>query len=203
MEFIFKKPIEIDGETVEKINYNFKTLKGIDILDMTNELRINKHIISGAYELDPVVCSAVFAKASGIDINDISLFKAGDYLKASNLGREFFASTYKDIDLDSNVLNLSELIKVDNDNKNAITFDFDNLTGQDIISTVDEVRKMKHLVTGAYEGDPVVCASLFARAAGISIKQINELSAIDYLRASNLGRLFFMRSLDGGQASET
>lgn len=202
MEFLLKKPVDIDGSLTEKIDYSFKKLKGQDLLDIFNELRDSKHVLVGAYETDPVVASALFAKASGLDITDIGLLKGIDYVNASAIARNFFKEGYEDISLDSKVLNLSSIVNVDSDDKNAIEFDFDELTGQDIISTVDELRKFKYIITGSYEADPILCAALFAKASKIKIKDVLDLSAKDFLRSSNICRLFFIQSLNGGQASE-
>lgn len=203
MKFEFKKPVELDGKETKELDYNFSSLKGGDVLEIFNDLRESKHAVIGAYEADPVVGAAFFAKASDIDINDVSLFKGKDYLRCSGLARKFFNDSYVGIDINSNKLDLTEVVTVDGDGKNSIEFDFDDLTGQDIINTIDELRKLKHIVTGSYEMDPVVCASLFAKASGLKIEEMNILSARDYLRASNLGRIFFATSLDGGQAKET
>lgn len=202
MEFVLKKPVDIDGNLTEKIEYDFSNLKGQDVLDTFNELRDMKHISVGAYETDPVVASAIFAKSSGLDITDIGLLKGADYVNCTAIGRNLFRKGYENIDIDSGKLDLSKIVTVEEDNKNAITFDFDELTGQDIINTVDELRKLKYVITGSYEADPIMCAALFARASGIKVKEVLDLNAVDYLRASNLGRIFFMRSLSGGQASE-
>lgn len=92
MDFKLTKSVDIDGEKKETLDYDFDNLTGKDINDMFGELAKSKHAMVGPYEMDPVVCAAAFAKAAQIDFMDLTRFSAKDYVRASNLGRNFFIS---------------------------------------------------------------------------------------------------------------
>lgn len=97
---------------------------------------------------------------------------------------------------------LSKAIMIDGEEKKELTYNFEELTGQDINEIFEDIRKAKHAVVSAYEMDPIICAAAFAKAAGIDFTDILRFKGKDFINASNLGRSFFIPSLNGGQESE-
>ena len=84
-----KKPIKIDGEERTEIEYDFEALTGNDIQQATAELS-KKGIMVTTIELDTNYHAAIFAKASGLMVEDLTRFSAKDYAKATTLVRDFF-----------------------------------------------------------------------------------------------------------------
>lgn len=92
-----KKPVLIDGEERTEIPYDFDNLTGRDVDQVFKSLTKRGYVLTGPYEVDPVVGAAMFAQAAGLDYTDLERFSAKDYAKAGTLGRNFFI-----IDLNGN-----------------------------------------------------------------------------------------------------
>lgn len=84
-----KKPIKIDGEEKTEIEYDLEELTGADIQQVTTELS-KKGIMVTAIEIDSNYHAALFAKASGLMLEDLNRLSAKDYAKATTLVRDFF-----------------------------------------------------------------------------------------------------------------
>ena len=85
-----RKPIFIDGKEVSEIPYDFEELTGKDVDDAFKAARKNGYMITGAYEMDPIIGGYMFAQAAGIDYLDLERLSAKDFAKAGSLGRDFF-----------------------------------------------------------------------------------------------------------------
>lgn len=85
-----KKPVQIDGEEVKEIKYDFDSLTGNDVDAVFKIARKNGYMVTGAYEMDPVLGAYMFAQAAGIDYTDLLRMSASDFNKAGTLGRNFF-----------------------------------------------------------------------------------------------------------------
>lgn len=92
-----KKTVLIDGEEVKEVKYDFESLTGKHVDAAFKEARKNGYMITGAYEMDPIIGGYMFAQAAGIDYSDLERFSAKDFAKAGSLGRDFFI-----VDLDGN-----------------------------------------------------------------------------------------------------
>ena len=84
-----KKPIKIDGEEKHELEYDFEELTGADVQQVTTELS-KKGIMVTTLELDTNYHAAIFAKASGLMLEDLNRLSAKDYAKATTLVRDFF-----------------------------------------------------------------------------------------------------------------
>lgn len=87
---VLKKPIMIDGEEVKEIAYDFESLTGKDVVNAFATARKNGYVITGPYEMDPILGAYMFAEAAQVDYTDIERLCASDYTKAGSLGRNFF-----------------------------------------------------------------------------------------------------------------
>lgn len=87
-----KKPVLIDGEMITKIKYDFESLTGKNVNAAFAAARKNGYMITGAYEMDPILGCYMFAQAAGIDYLDVKRFSAVDYKRAGSIGRDFFIS---------------------------------------------------------------------------------------------------------------
>lgn len=87
----FSKPIKYDGETFEKLTFDFSTLTGGDSMDVENELQALGHAVL-VRTLDGQYLSKMCARACtekvGSDIFRVMLVK--DYSKITNIARRFF-----------------------------------------------------------------------------------------------------------------
>lgn len=88
-EYVFNKPVEIDGELREKINYDLDSITGADVARAIKELAKNNIIVTIA-ETDQNYHAAIFAIASGIAYEDVKRFGLKDYIKVCNIVRDFF-----------------------------------------------------------------------------------------------------------------
>lgn len=84
-----KKPIELDGEKVDKIAYDLDSLTGNDIERAITELG-KKGIIVAMSETDQRYHAMIFAIAAGIAYEDVTRLSAKDFSKAVNAVRDFF-----------------------------------------------------------------------------------------------------------------
>lgn len=87
---VLKKPIMIDGNEVKEIAYDFESLTGKDVVNAFARSRKNGYVITGPYEMDPILGAYMFAEAAQVDYADIERLGGSDYTKAGSLGRNFF-----------------------------------------------------------------------------------------------------------------
>lgn len=83
------KPVEIDGKIVKEIEYDFDSVTGKSIEEACKALMKTGNVIL-AQETDPIFHAHVFADAAGIAYEDMKLFHAKDFMKATTLVRDFF-----------------------------------------------------------------------------------------------------------------
>lgn len=88
-EFKLRKPIEIDGEMKEVLNYDLEELTGDDLSLAIKELG-KRGIMVTMNETDQNYHAMIFSIASGISFEDIKRMKAKDYSNACNVVRDFF-----------------------------------------------------------------------------------------------------------------
>jgi restriction endonuclease S subunit len=101
------------------------------------------------------------------------------------------------------ILKLSKQIMIDGKETNEIPYDFESLTGKDVVNAFGVARRNGYVITGPYEMDPVLGAYMFAEAAQIDYTDVERFSANDYTKAGSLGRNFFIKDLVGNQAKDT
>ncbi len=92
--FKLSKAIDIDGQKVTELQYNFEDMTARDKADASKEFKKAGNVIS-VQELDPDYHLYLFAAAvkkanHNVDINDILRFSAKDACKAEGLVRNFF-----------------------------------------------------------------------------------------------------------------
>ncbi len=85
------KPIEIDGETKDEVNYDLENLTGDSIENAIKRMQKQGYVPT-VQELDPILHAHIFAEAAGIDYLDVRRFSAKDYLNAVSAVRDFFLS---------------------------------------------------------------------------------------------------------------
>ena len=83
-----KKPVDINGETVTKINYDIDKLTAQDFETAIKQLSKRKIVVK-VQELDPMFHAALFAQAADMDLNDIMLLGAKDFANVGLLVRNF------------------------------------------------------------------------------------------------------------------
>lgn len=88
-ELKLKKPFELDGEMVEKIEYNLDDLTGNDIERAVAELG-KKGIVVAMVETDQRYHAMLFAIAADISYEDVCRLPLKDYMKATTAVRDFF-----------------------------------------------------------------------------------------------------------------
>jgi len=89
------RPIEIDGEKRECIEYDLEELSG-NIIESAMKAMQKSGYVPTVQELDPILHAYIFAEAAGIDYEDVKRLKAKDYMKAVTLVRDFFLSDSED-----------------------------------------------------------------------------------------------------------
>lgn len=89
------KPVNIDGEEKEVIEYNLEDLKG-DVIENSMKNLQKTGYVPTVQELDPILHANIFAEAAGVDYLDVKRFSAKDYMKAVGLVRDFFLSDSED-----------------------------------------------------------------------------------------------------------
>jgi hypothetical protein len=89
------KPIEIDGELKNVIEYDLESLTGNVVENAMKSLQ-KKGYVPTVQELDPVMHGHIFAEAAGLDYEDIKRLSAKDYLKAVSAVRDFFLEDSED-----------------------------------------------------------------------------------------------------------
>lgn len=85
------KKIEVDGEEISSIEYDFDSLTGKDIKKSTTDLAKRGHGVTMP-EFDTYLHAEVFAYASGLDYTDLERLGAKDYIRMLSLVRDFFTS---------------------------------------------------------------------------------------------------------------
>lgn len=98
-----------------------------------------------------------------------------------------------------NVLALKKPIMIDGKETKEITYDFDELTGNNIENVFKESTKSGYMVSASYELDPIIGARMFAEAANIAYMDVQRFSLTDYSKAASLARDFFIQGLAGDQ----
>ena len=88
-ELKLRKPFELDGETVEKIEYDLDSLTGNDIEQAISALG-KKGIVVTLVETDQRYHAMLFALAAGIAYEDVNRLPAKDFNKATTAVRDFF-----------------------------------------------------------------------------------------------------------------
>jgi len=88
-KLILKKPVNINGELTEEIEYDLENLTGQDIQQIVRDLN-KRSIVIGAVELDVNYHAALFAQAAGLSFDDISNLSVKDYNEATVRVRNFF-----------------------------------------------------------------------------------------------------------------
>lgn len=88
-EYKFKKPVKIDGEERETINYDLESITGEDVTRAIKELAKNGIVVTIA-ETDQNYHAAIFAIASGLAYEDVKRFGLKDYVAVCALVRDFF-----------------------------------------------------------------------------------------------------------------
>ena len=87
-----KKPVKINGELTEKLEYDLEALTGADVLHAVKELG-KRGIVIGATEIDQNYHAELFAISAGISFEDMSLLNIKDYNIATIKVRDFFLDT--------------------------------------------------------------------------------------------------------------
>ncbi len=86
---MLKKPVDIDGEKVDKIAYDLDSLTGNDIERAITELG-KKGVIVAMVETDQRYHAMLFAIAAGIAYEDVTRLSSKDFVKATTVVRDFF-----------------------------------------------------------------------------------------------------------------
>ncbi len=89
------KPIDIDGNETQKIDYDFDRLTGHSIEKAVKSLMKEHHMVV-VQEADSCLHAYLFAEAAGIDVSDVRRLKAKDYGKATVLVRNFLSMDAED-----------------------------------------------------------------------------------------------------------
>lgn len=84
-----KKPVEINGKTVEEITYDLDDLTGNDIENAVMQLG-KKGIVVAMSETDQRYHAMLFSIAAGIAYEDMARMSAKDFFAATNAVRDFF-----------------------------------------------------------------------------------------------------------------
>ncbi len=87
--FKLSKPVTINGAEKSEIEYDLESLTGADVQQALKELA-NKSYMPGSTEVDPLYHAAIFAQAAGLSLDDVSLLKAKDFNKITQIVRNFF-----------------------------------------------------------------------------------------------------------------
>lgn len=84
------KPLELDGESIEKIELNYENMTGADILDIDMELRALgiTNGFSTIHNHDALLLLS--SRASGIISEDLKKLNAVDFLEVIMTTRNFF-----------------------------------------------------------------------------------------------------------------
>jgi len=88
-------------------------------------------------------------------------------------------------------LKLKKPFDLDGEKVDTISYDLDNLTGNDIERAITDLGK-KSIIVAMVETDQRYHAMLFAIAAGIAYEDVARLSAKDFTRATTAVRDFFL-----------
>lgn len=88
-ELKLRKPFELDGETVEKIDYDLDALTGGDLEKAVTDLG-KKGIVIAMVETDQRYHAMLFSIAAGIAYEDVCRLPARDFQNAANAVRDFF-----------------------------------------------------------------------------------------------------------------
>lgn len=89
MEYKLIKPIEVNGEVMETVEYDLDELTGEDVANAVKELQ-KRGIAVLMNETDQNYHAMLFSIASGLAFEDVKRMKLRDYTKVCNLVRDFF-----------------------------------------------------------------------------------------------------------------
>lgn len=94
------KPIDINGEQIKELKYNFEDMTARDKGNATREYKRAGNVVS-VQELDPdyhiyLFAAAVKKENPSIEIDDVLRISARDASKAEGLVRDFFFITSED-----------------------------------------------------------------------------------------------------------
>ena len=96
VKFTFKllTPVEYEGETYEKLEFDFSELSGADSLNIEAELNsMGIVVISPSYQSPYLLRMCARACKQKVDVNIFSKFKLRDYLSLRNKARNFLMSS--------------------------------------------------------------------------------------------------------------
>ena len=96
VKFTFKllTPVEYDGETYEKLEFDFSELSGADSLNIEAELNsMGIVVISPSYQSPYLIRLCARACKQKVDASIFSKFKLRDYLSLRNKARNFLMSS--------------------------------------------------------------------------------------------------------------
>lgn len=88
-KLVLSKEVEINGEKVNEIEYDFENLTGEAIENAMKTMQKTGYI-PAVQEVDPILHAHIFADAAGLDYLDIKKLPMKDYLKVSGEVRNFF-----------------------------------------------------------------------------------------------------------------
>lgn len=88
MTYKLKKPIEIDGEIREELDYDLEELNGASVEQAIKDLAQHNLVVTVA-EMDMNYHAALFAVASGISFADVKRMNLKDYTKVCGIVRDF------------------------------------------------------------------------------------------------------------------
>lgn len=89
------------------------------------------------------------------------------------------------------ILELKKPTHINGEEVTEISYDLEGLTGRDSAQAIRELAK-REIIVSMTEVDQNYHAAMFAIAAGISIEDVQQLSAKDYQRACIAVRDFFL-----------
>ncbi|TCZ73056.1 hypothetical protein E0485_21805 [Paenibacillus albiflavus] len=96
-ELKLSKPIDINGEKVDKLTYNFEDMTARDKVEATKEFKKSANVVM-MQEFDSdyhlyLFAAAVKKENTSIDTEDVLRMNAKDSIKAEALVRDFFFLT--------------------------------------------------------------------------------------------------------------
>lgn len=90
---------------------------------------------------------------------------------------------------------LSREVEINGEKVKNIEYDLDFLTGESVETSMKELAVASY-VPSVQEVDPVLHTHLFAQAANLDYLDIKRLPFVDYIKAGNVIRNFFMRDVE-------
>lgn len=199
------KELDLDGNKVKELNYDFTLMTGKDLKESFKNAIKSGYVVSGSYELDPVIASYIFAEAAHVDYTDVKRLNFKDYTLMAKKVREFLLAIEADLDdevLNQNQIYLEKPILVNGEDVKEIKFDFDEMTGTNTENAFKNATKSGYIVSSSYELDPIIGVYMFAEAAKMNYSDLERMSLKDYIKAGTCAKYFFIQSLNGDQEEE-